>query len=77
MPKASRRFTQAPKEETALNCLDEVNKKRTPLYPSKVFYTTNAIESLNSTYQRINSQRSVFPDQQDPLTGLRGEPALN
>lgn len=26
-----------------------------------VIYTTNAIESLNSTYKRLNSQRSVFP----------------
>ena len=28
----------------------------------KVIYTTNAIESLNSTYRRLNSQRSVFPN---------------
>ena len=27
----------------------------------KVMYTTNAIESLNSAYRRLNSQRSVFP----------------
>lgn len=27
----------------------------------KVIYTTNAIESLNSTYRRLNVQRSVFP----------------
>ncbi len=27
----------------------------------KFIYTTNAIESLNSTYRRLNSQRSVFP----------------
>ena len=26
-----------------------------------VIYTTNAIESLNSAYRRLNSQRSVFP----------------
>lgn len=26
-----------------------------------VIYTTNAIESLNSTYWQLNSQRSVFP----------------
>ena len=25
------------------------------------FYTTNAIESLNSCYRRLNRQRSVFP----------------
>ena len=27
----------------------------------KVIYTTNAIESLNSTYRKFNRQRSVFP----------------
>ena len=27
----------------------------------KVMYTTNAIESLNSAYRRLNSQRCVFP----------------
>lgn len=27
----------------------------------KVIYTTNTIESLNSTYKRLNKQRSVFP----------------
>lgn len=32
----------------------------------KVIYTTNSIESLNSSYRRLNSQRSVFP----------GKPAL-
>ena len=26
-----------------------------------VIYTTNAIESLNSAFRRLNSQRSVFP----------------
>lgn len=28
------------------------------------FYTTNAIESLNSCYRRLNKQRSVFPSSQ-------------
>lgn len=27
----------------------------------KVIYTTNAIESLNSTYKKLNSQRTVYP----------------
>ena len=27
----------------------------------KVIYTTNTIESLNSTYRKLNRQRSVFP----------------
>lgn len=28
----------------------------------KVIYTTNSIESLNSTYRRLNRGRSVFPN---------------
>lgn len=28
------------------------------------FYTTNSIESLNSSYRRLNRQRSVFPSSQ-------------
>ena len=27
----------------------------------KIMYTTNAIETLNSTYKRINRNRNVFP----------------
>ena len=27
----------------------------------KIIYTTNAIESLNSTYKKLNRQRAVFP----------------
>ena len=36
----------------------------------KVIYTTNAIESLNSTYKRLNSQRSVFPSSTALLKAL-------
>ena len=35
-----------------------------------IIYTTNAIESLNSTYRRLNSQRSVFPSQTALLKAL-------
>lgn len=35
-----------------------------------VIYTTNAIESLNSTYRRLNRQRSVFPSDQALLKAL-------
>ena len=34
------------------------------------FYTTNAIESLNSSYRRLNRQRSVFPSAQSLLKSL-------
>ena len=36
----------------------------------KVIYTTNAIESLNSTYRRLNRQRSVFPSDTALLKAL-------
>ena len=35
-----------------------------------IIYTTNAIESLNSTYRRLNSQRSVFPSDTALLKAL-------
>ena len=35
-----------------------------------VIYTTNAIESLNSTYRRLNRQRSVFPSDSALLKAL-------
>lgn len=35
-----------------------------------VIYTTNAIESLNATYRKLNSQRSVFPSDQALLKAL-------
>ncbi|WP_413778184.1 transposase [Selenomonas sp. KH1T6] len=34
------------------------------------FYTTNAIESLNSSYRKLNRQRSVFPSSQALLKAL-------
>lgn len=34
------------------------------------FYTTNSIESLNSSYRRLNRQRSVFPSSQSLLKAL-------
>ena len=36
----------------------------------RVIYTTNAIESLNSIYRRLNSQRSAFPGDQALLKAL-------
>lgn len=36
----------------------------------KVIYTTNVIESLNSTYRRLNQQRSVFPSDTALLKAL-------
>ena len=35
-----------------------------------VIYTTNAIESLNSTYRKLNRQRSVFPSDTALLIAL-------
>lgn len=47
----------------------------TPIYKfsadvRKVIYTTNAIESLNSTYKKLNRQRSVFPSDTALLKSL-------
>ena len=36
----------------------------------KVIYTTNSIKSLNSTYRRLNRQRSVFPSDTSLLKAL-------
>lgn len=36
----------------------------------KVIYTTNAIESLNATYRKLNRQRSVFPSDSALLKAL-------
>lgn len=36
----------------------------------KIIYTTNAIESLNSSYKKLNSQRSVFPSDKALLKAL-------
>ena len=36
----------------------------------KVIYTTNAIESLNPTYRKLNRQRSVFPSDTALLKAL-------
>ena len=36
----------------------------------KVIYTTNVIESLNSTYRRLNHQRRVFPSDTSLLKAL-------
>ena len=36
----------------------------------KVIYTTNAIESLNATYRKLNRQRSIFPSDTALLKAL-------
>ncbi len=36
----------------------------------KVIYTTNTIESLNSTYKKLNRQRTIFPNEKALLKTL-------
>ena len=36
----------------------------------KIIYTTNAVESLNSSYKRLNRSRSVFPNETSLLKAL-------
>ena len=54
------------KYPNAMNRWEENWDVLTPMFKfsaevRKVIYTTNAIESLNSSYRRLNGQRSVFP----------------
>ena len=70
----------ASDEEKARLALDRVTEKWTanaitPIFKfspdvRKVIYTTNAIESLNSTYRKLNRQRSVFPSDTALLKAL-------
>ena len=63
---------QAPSEEQALEALERVTEKffKFSTEVRKVIYTTNAIESLNSTYRKLNRQRSVFPSDTALLKAL-------
>ena len=59
----------APSEEAALKQLERVTEKWDVISPifkfsadvRKVIYTTNAIESLNSGYRRLNKREACFP----------------
>ena len=62
---------QATDEKKALAALDAIS----PIFKFSttvrtVIYTTNAIESLNSTYRKLNRQRSVFPSDTALLKAL-------
>ena len=54
--------------EGQLGCCFPIFKFSTTV--RKVIYTTNAIESLNSTYRKLNRQRSVFPSDTALLKAL-------
>ena len=68
----------APSENAVLKQLERVTEKWDVISPifkffadvRKVIYTTNAIESLNSGYRRLNKQRSVFPSDTALLKAL-------
>ena len=72
-----------PEDEQAFNdvaaCISWIYKRleygNAPIFKfspdvRKVIYTTNAIESLNSTYRKLNRQRSVFPSDTALLKAL-------
>ena len=67
-----------PSENAVLKQLERVTEKWDVISPifkffadvRKVIYTTNAIESLNSGYRRLNKQRSVFPSDTTLLKAL-------
>ena len=60
--------------ELCIKTLADAHNKHPELHGATdvrtAFCTTNAIESLNSSYRRPNSQRSVFPSQQALLKAL-------
>ena len=68
----------SPDEKNALKQLETVTENWDAISPifkfSKdvrtAFYTTNAIESLNASYRRLNRQRSVFTSSQALLKAL-------
>ena len=68
----------ASSEDAALEQLERVTEKWDVISlifkffadVRKVIYTTNAIESLNSGYRRLNKQRSVFPSDTALLKAL-------
>ena len=66
-------MTIETKKQTIVE-MDIPAKPCTPIKFSKevrtAFYTTNAIESLNSCYYRLNKQKSVFPSSQALLKAL-------
>ena len=57
---------QATDEKKALAALE----RKFSTTVRTVIYTTNAIESLNSTYRKLNRQRSVFPSDTALLKAL-------
>ena len=57
--------------ETSEGFISDVTDKILPQIEDwQVIYTTNAIESLNSTYRKLNRQRSVFPSDTALLKAL-------
>ena len=59
--------------EQSLRCFQNARKISLPLMTKSfpcAFYTTNAIESLDSCYRRLNKQRSVFPSSQALMKAL-------
>ena len=49
------------------NCATLSTYFKYPEAVRRLIYTTNAIESLNSTYRKLNRQRSVFPKRYGPF----------
>ena len=64
-----------PKYPNVMKCRKDNRDVISPIFKfssdvRKVIYTTNAIESLNSTYRKLNRQRSVFPSDTALLKAL-------
>lgn len=63
---------RSSKYPNAMKCWVDNWDVVTPIFKDvrKIIYTTNAIESLNSSYSKLNRQRSVFPSKQALLKAL-------
>lgn len=64
MTEGKRNLIQGLLQEYDIKSVDDIQEALKYLLSGTIrdmLYTTNAIESLNSCYRRLNKQRSVFP----------------
>lgn len=64
MTEVKRNLIQGLLQEYDIQSVDDIQEALKYLLSGTIrdmLYTTNAIESLNSCYRRLNKQRSVFP----------------
>ena len=73
MTEGKRNLIQGLLQEYDIQSVDDIQEALKYLLSGTIrdmLYTTNAIESLNSCYRRLNKQRSVFPSSQALMKAL-------